>query len=205
MTFLRFAREIGAITDAESEEARKLIWDGLMEAASEAKSGDTDADAGEMFVRLIVAALASRQCFLEDMTGSVPRGWRPPRDGARNTSGRDRTSNSSGSTARTPSGSDRTDGTNILFEPSLAYQAVQNFAKQQGQAFPVGREMLFKLLHDGKKLVEIDRRTDKKRYTTRKAVQKKQIPVLMMSCSDFWASRDAEPDDASSPFQGEAV
>jgi len=204
-TFLRFAREIGAITNTESEGFRKLIWDGLMEAAAEAKSGDTDADAGEMFIRLIVAALASRQCFLEDMTGSVPVGMEAA--AGWNEEYKWEGSHQQLFWVHGPNAQRLgwTDGTNIYFEPTLAYQAVQNFAKQQGQAFPVGREMLYKLLNDSKKIVEIDRRTDKKRYTTRKTIQKKQISILMMSCSDFWGEPGAETNDASVPFQREAI
>jgi hypothetical protein len=205
-TFLEFAVDVKAITEEEAGHYRKIVWDGLMEAANEVRDDHReDQDAADSYVQLVRAALLSGRYYLADVvTEDAPAGieeatgWR--RKDAREPGEKSWIAGSS---------SERigwVDGKFVYLVPLLAYNAVQDVAKREGESFPVMRKTIHKQLFDKKLLAKVDSRTGNAgttRYACRVTIGKRRESVLAFRRCTFWedAEHDSEPETVEPQYE----
>ena len=137
--FLRFAREVGALSVDDAKAIRARALRALAQAAAAQTRGQAGEDSAQRFLSLTAAVLdRGDACLREAATGA-------PSDRERG--------HCIGWT---------TDDGLVLLEPDGAYAAVHQLAAQQGEAFPVRPKTLGKRLEDGGFLTH----HDKSRSTT---------------------------------------
>jgi hypothetical protein len=77
-TFLKFAKDVGAIDEKEKEKLWLEGWTALQQLADRQQEQHVDSNPAEMFMRLLRAAIASGKCHLVDKKGLYadnPSGW----------------------------------------------------------------------------------------------------------------------------------
>jgi hypothetical protein len=181
----------------------KLVQDGLAEAVAGAREDRAEEpDAGDTFVRLIRAALTSKRAYLTDLDGNQPAnpaacGWKVELKWM----GNDQGQVPFWVTGPNAEHAGWTDGEFVYLEPTLAYTAARRVAEQQGEAFPVSAQTLWKTLDEGQRLALKDPRNEREgrgRLTYRKRVGGKQRNVIVLRCADLWPD-GPEGDEAGPP------
>jgi hypothetical protein len=163
--FLDFALAAGAISDTERTELWRRGWAALVEAGAGQAAQISTGEPGGLFLRLLWAAVASGYAHIADEQGDAPRepqrwGWR--RDGD----------------MQKPQGVRvgwLAEG-GLYLEPDSSYAAVQRFARDQGDSFPVSAHTLRRRLKDKGLLAATD--TARSKLTVRKTLQGERREVL---------------------------
>jgi hypothetical protein len=146
MIFLRFAREAGAITAAESNQYWNTALAALGELADRQAAHHESADPAKQFLRLLTAVLASGLGHLASKEGGCPvtaagvYGWR----------------NENGNFV--PQGRQIgwvVEG-HVFLEPEAAFAEAQKLANVQGESLPVSPTTLHKRLHEQNLLASVD-------------------------------------------------
>jgi hypothetical protein len=145
--FLKFALDIGAITETERQELFKECWEALRQASRAQDAHQRSEDPTGRFLALLGAAIASGKAHIADSnTLEEPKrqadqwGWREKTIGT-------------GDYQRQewqPQG-DRVgwlDGDNLLLEPDAAFAMVQRFGRDQGTSLPLTQRSLWKRMAD---------------------------------------------------------
>jgi hypothetical protein len=140
--WLRFAREVGAISEDESKEYWRRVWTALAAAGAAQDQYQSSENPATRFVELIQAALTSGKAHLAAMDGGKPEadqaqayGWR---DGE-------------------PQG-DRIgwlDGDNVYLQPDAAFSMAQRLASG-GEGLSVSSQTLWKRLNEAGLLATTD-------------------------------------------------
>jgi hypothetical protein len=209
--FVDFALDSGAVTDVEAATYRDTVWDGLKEAAAEARDEhEEESDAGTLFVSLITAALASGHVYLADPKGKevtedlrAACGWRQVLKWQGNDIGQVPEWEPGPNASRIG----WTDGTFVFLEPKLSYGIARRYSEQQGGSFPILPASLWKLLGDQKRLAMVDPRNKsegKGRLTYRKQLEGQQHNVIVLRCSEFWPE-DGESQTEDGPEETEVA
>ncbi len=167
-TFLEFAVEAGAITDARAGELQDEGWKALGEAAA----AQTEHQAGEeptgQFIELITSAMIGGDAHLADAkTGEEPDdaerwGWRSNVEGELLPRGK-------------RIGWVKEDGS-VLLEPGAAFAAAQDVARRQGSSLPINKRTLWKRMAEKGLLASRD--DARGRNTTRTTINKNRIEVV---------------------------
>ena len=138
--FLRFAREVGALSVDDAKAIRAKAMRALAQAAAAQTRGQAGEDSAQRFLNLIAALIDRGDAYLREATTEMPAeeekgrryiGW-------------------------------TTDDGMLLLEPESAFAAVHQLAAQQGEAFPVRGKTLGKRLEEAGLLTH----HDKNRNTT---------------------------------------
>jgi DNA primase len=205
--FLTFAVDVGAIDQSESIEIRAWVWDGLMEAVADARQDDpAQVDAGTLFINHVVASLSGRQTYISNMEGMAPAGMEAACGWYKAWKYEDQRQIPLDDSKPNAEHIGWTDGQLVYLNPELSYRAARQMAESQGESFPVGKEMVFKLLQDAGKLAKMDSRNGKERrnrLTCRETIEKQRRNVLVLRCADLWPDDGATDQAPAGPQEGE--
>jgi hypothetical protein len=175
--FLDFAQEVGAITAAQRNQLTKRGWTALTESATAQTEQVHAADPVDMFLRLLLAVLASGRGHVAGPTGLSP----PPQAEAWGWEGQQAHHLDKDLVARpevnyTPRGRRLgwVDGGNVYLEPEAAYAEVQGLAGLQGESLPVSARTLRKRLKDRGLLASVE----EGKTTTRRQLEGRERVVL---------------------------
>ena len=170
--FLRFALDVGAITEEERELYRDRSLQILSEVADAQIAHQEGSDPALTFIRLLSSALATGRVYLASTDGGPPSespeawGWR-----------------------RVPSGTATElraegkrigwiDGQQIFLEPDVAFAEAQRLATEQGESFSVLPTTLRKRLHERNLLAATD--TKRETLTVRRTIHGQSRNVLFL-------------------------
>lgn len=208
--FLDFATDTGAIPTREADRVRRVVWDGLMDAAAEMRADHQDgADPADLFVQLIAAALSSNRAFLVDSkTGGDPDGiesscgWRQELKWQGNDNGQ------IPMWVNAPNAQKIgwTDGSLVFLEPTASYNAAQQMLRDRGETLPAP-ETLRRMLFSAGKLARTDSRNGaegKGRLTARETLEKQRRTVLVLRATEFWGNDATETETEPEPTFAEA-
>jgi hypothetical protein len=168
---MEFATAVGAITPAEArrytERAKRAI---LATAAAQAEH-QRDSDPAERFPALLRSALSSGRAHLARRDGTPPEDDDAPAAGWRKVEG-----------AWAPLGKrvGWLDGDRILLDPDSAFAEARRLADEQGSGFSVSQRTLWRLMHEAGRLADVDRRSDRLRYTLRRTAEGSQRDVVLL-------------------------
>jgi hypothetical protein len=153
-SFLRFAADVGALTQAEAEAAFERAWQALGETAARQTDYQTGEEPARHFLDLLTSALAAGEAHFASMDGREPSspqawGWRSVTVGA-------------GEYERIewrPQGKRAgwLDGDNLYLDLGAALTAVQRVGQATGGGVPVTPTTLAKRLHGQGFLRSIER------------------------------------------------
>lgn len=171
--FLRFALDVGAVTEEERGALWERGWRALTEAGAAQASQVATAEPAGLFVRLLSAAIAGGQAHVASPEGGEPKepqrwGWRPEEFYAGD--GTD--------TRLKPQGARvgwLADG-ELYLEPDTSFAAVQRFARDQSDGFPITPMTLRRRLNEQGLLASTDKGRGK--LTVRKVLQGERREVL---------------------------
>ncbi len=188
--WLRFAVDVGAIDEGERSDLTLRGWNAFCEEAAEQAAHVAAAEPTNLFLRFLVAVLASGRAHV---TG--PDGWKP----ADNPQAWGWVQGETGTDWK-PRGRQIgwVDDKGFLFlEPEAVYAEVQQFAGTQGESLPVSARTLTKRLHEKKLLAVTDTAGGKTRYTVRRTLQGERREVLCLFARSLYPSDEggtvAEP------------
>jgi hypothetical protein len=164
--FLRFAAEAGAITAAERDGLEQRGWMALVEAAAAHTSHVQSAEPAQLFVRLLVDALASGRAHVAGPDGAEPEnpsawGWRCVTIGT----GYSEREEWQAQGRRVG----WLEGPDLYLLPNAAFAEAQALAAQQGEALPVSARTLWRRLRERGLLASWDE--VRQRYTVRRRLQ----------------------------------
>jgi hypothetical protein len=192
--FLEFARDAGAITDAQLAGLADCGWRALRAAAACQAEHVQAAEPTAHFLRLLAGALASGRAHVAGPVSSAPGdapeawGWRsePTRDGP----------------AWRAQGSriGWLDGAELYLEPEAAYAAAQELAREQGDGLPVSSRTLRKRLHERGLLASTD--TERDVLTVRRTLEGKRREVLHLRAGSLSAEKPDQPDQSEKNHGG---
>src|SRR5262249_30307819 len=163
---LDFARSAGAVSEAERAALGGRGWAALTEAAAAHAGNIASAEPARLFLRLLSAAVASGYAHVSDQEGNQPQepqrwGWRPDAGGAQGMR------------------VGWLDDGELYLEPDAACTAVQRFARDQIESFPVTSNTLRRRLKERGLLATTD--TARGKLTVRKTLQGARREVLHMA------------------------
>ena len=174
--FLRFAVEVGAITDDEAKELRQRGKTAILAVARDQADHHADADPCRRYLTLLNSALSSWKCHVAKTDGECPLeapalwGWRSdefqPKDGPPIVTWR-------GQGPRIG----WLDGDDLYLDPDAAYAAIQKLATEQGDAFSLTKNTLHKRLNERNLLVGVE----PGHFTTRASIEGHRRRVLHLS------------------------
>ena len=189
-TFLQFATEVGAITDARAGELRDAGWKALVDAAAAQAEHQASEEPTQQFRELLEAAIGGGDAHLADArTDEKPEnpgrwGWRYGLDEWRPRGKRIGWLAGDGS---------------LLLEPGVAFAVAQRMARDQGIALLVNQRTLWKRLHEKGLLASRDSRGG--RNTTRATIDGNRktvihlIPGALLPEDDPNGPNDPPPDE----------
>lgn len=154
-SFLKYAQDVGALTEEEAKAVWNGGWQALMEAGKNQKTFLQSEDPVGRFMDLIMSALASGRAHVADYeTGQTPRVDDPTRWGWRTEFGMPVTpsefATAVGRTTYQPLGTRigwMADG-ELWLDPEAAYAEAQELARRQGTTLPVTQATLWKRMKD---------------------------------------------------------
>jgi hypothetical protein len=192
--FLRFAVEVGAITEAEAASLGGRCRRALLEAADAQDVHLQESDPCERYFRLLRAALASGRAFVAGIGGGRPDGsprpwgWRAVEDGDPRPPGP-----CAGDGWWRPQGRlvGWLDGPNLYLEAEAAYAAANDLAGEQGESLATSRAVMHKRLHEAGRLVTVDAR--RRRLTVRKTIGDARQEVLHVRAAEVSSVTDSVP------------
>jgi hypothetical protein len=188
-TFLIFATEVGAITDARAGELRDAGWKALVDAATAQAEHQASEEPTQQFRELLEAAIGGGDAYLADArTDEKPEnpgrwGWRYGLDEWRPRGKR--------------IGWLAADGS-LLLEPGVAFGTAQRMARDQGIALLVNQRTMWKRLHENGLLASRD--VTRGRNTTRATIDGNRktvihlIPEALLPDNDPSGPNDPPPD-----------
>jgi hypothetical protein len=199
--FLRFAVEVGAISESEADRDRKTVWSGLMDAAAELRNENIEEGSqADEFIRLIVAALSSNRAYLANAKDNdVPDGfeatcgWRSELKWQGDSVGQAPMWVTGPNSPRI--GWIDTAASLIYLEPESSYNAAQDMLRVRGEALPSKSSLHLQLDGTGK-LAEKDSRNKAEganRLTARKSIAGTRKTVLVLRTSEFWPKDESTP------------
>jgi hypothetical protein len=189
-TFLRFAVEVGAITEARAGELWDAGWQALVDAAAAQAEHQASEEPTQQFRELLEAAIGGGDAHLadaeEDEKPDNPGrwGWRYGLDEWR------------------PRGKRigwLADDGSVLLEPGVAYAVAQRTAREQGIALLVNKSTLWKRMAEKGLLASRD--SGRKRNTTRATIDGNRktvvhlIPGALLPDDDPNGPNDPPPDE----------
>jgi hypothetical protein len=158
--FFDFACSIKACTDAERDTFACRGWQALLKAADAHAKHVEAAEPTALFLRLLLAALASGRAHVADREGRVPEaaqawGWREE---------------NSDDPGWRPQGRriGWLEGTDLYLEPEASFAAAQEMARDQNEAIPVSSRTLHQRLKELGLLASWDSR--RQRLTVRRTL-----------------------------------
>jgi hypothetical protein len=166
-TFLQFATEVGAITDARAGELRDAGWKALVDAAAAQAEHQASEEPTQQFRELLEAAIGGGDAHLADaQTDEKPEnpgrwGWRFGLD--------------DWSPRGKKIGWLAGDGS-LLLEPGVAFAMAQRMARDQGIALLVNQRTMWKRLHEKGLLASRD--VTRGRNTTRATIDGNRKTVI---------------------------
>jgi hypothetical protein len=148
--FLDFARAVGAISPADRDALSRRGWQALLEAAARQAEHVRAAEPTALFLRLLVAALASGRAHVAGLDGREPQapdawGWRALERTYRGESGSIETEISWVAQGRRVGW---VDGADLYLEPEASHAAAQEMARDQSEALPVSPQILRRRLKE---------------------------------------------------------
>jgi hypothetical protein len=189
-TFLQFATEVGAITDAQASDLWEAGWEALVKAAEAQAEHQAGEEPTQRFRELLEAAIVTGDAHLADAaTDDKPKdayrwGWRLGLD------------------VWHPRGKKigwlAADGS-LLLEPRAAYAAAQRVAREQGTSIPVGERTIWKRMSEKGLLASRD--ASRARNTTRATIDGVRrvvvhlLPGVLFPDSDPNGPNDPVPDE----------
>jgi hypothetical protein len=199
---LRFAAEIGAITSEERDTLERRGWAALVEAAAAHTSHVQSAEPAQLFVRLLVDAIASGRAYISAPDGAEPSnpsawGWRHVTIG-------------SGDSEREewkPQGRcvGWLEGSNDLYLlPHAAIVEAQALAAQEGEGLPVSARTLWRRLRECNMLASWDEA--RQRCTVRRRLQGQDRREVLHLRADtlFTLERPSPPSPDGAPQHQQA-
>jgi hypothetical protein len=186
LVFLRFAREVGAVNDAEALDYETRARKAVDLLGQEQERIMADADPVHIFVRLLRSCLSSGEAHARAPDGSFPPnpldwGWRAQEVGVGDHA-RDRWD---------PKGRciGWVEGDHLYLDPDAAHVAVQQFAQGKGEGFPLSTRALGKRLGDAGLLVSTDQ--PNQRTTTRRVIEGRRLRVWCVLTGTVYPSPKA--------------
>lgn len=182
--FLNFACSIRAITDAERDVLAHRGWQALLKAAAVHAKHVEAAEPTALFLRLMLAALASGRAHAANREGGMPEGaqawgWREE---------------ISDEPAWRPQGRrvGWVEGNDLYLEPEASYAAAQELARDQNEAIPVSPRTLNQRLKERGLLASWD--SKRQRNTVRRTLEGvKDREVLHVDARLFSSGQLSEP------------
>jgi len=175
---LEFAESAGAITPEEKKTLWERGWAAFTQAAESQAAQIATGEPTGLFLRLLIAALASGSAHVAGTNGEVPEeptlwGWRPMGSGAGRTATED----------WQPQGRriGWVEGQNLYLEPEASFAVAQHLAEEQGESIPVTPQTLRRRLKEKGLLVTTDE--GRKKLTIRKTLQGARRSVLHLESS----------------------
>ncbi|MGY6217742.1 hypothetical protein ACW73L_21495 [Methylolobus aquaticus] len=163
--FMRFARESGAVGDAEADEILERCGVALRGLFDSQREAQHDADETLQFLRLLRAALLSGRCHLSDPVNQGPPVKHPHFCGWRNIAGSASADDEKTSSQAAVQGP-RPQGVRIGWAPALqdevwlegesTYSVVQALAREQGEHLAIGKYRLWQNLRERDFLAQVD-------------------------------------------------
>lgn len=172
--FLEFSLASGAITKEEHEEFYEKCWNALSEAANAQAKHQEASEPARRFIELMSAALTSGRAHLADPSGTQP--YDPEAWGWRSEIGQ-LDYHSKGERIGWVTGAD------VYLDPDTSFAVVQRFAKDQGDAFPITAQTLYKRLKERGILASTD--TAKETLKIRRVIEGKSTLVLHLHKNIF--------------------
>lgn len=193
--FLRYAEEVGAVTEEGAAELWERGWTAILGAAATQEDHQSASEPAARFMGLLSSAIASGRAHLATTNGERPKdnagalGWRK----------------TGGDYADWRPQGDRVgwvDGDSLYLEPEASYRVVQREG-QGGEALTISAQTLRKRLNEKKILASIDGK--RQTLTVRRTIEGvKDRSVLHLRRSSLFAGADEpdEPDeDAGKPIK----
>lgn len=181
-TFLEYAAECGAITEAEQDEWFKRGWKALVAATRSQHRLQADSESTQRYLELLAAALAAGKAHVADLMGGAPDdaaawGWRAvnPDDAY---------------ATWLPQG-DRigwVSGNSLYLNADAAFNCAQRMGQESGDTLAVGPKTLNKRLHERGLLESTDQARDT--LYVRKTAQGAQQKVLHLAKSRLIQSEE---------------
>jgi hypothetical protein len=170
--YLQFAREAGAVDDAQAEALLKRCRAALLDVADEQAALQASSDPAERYLALLASVLSSGRAHVAGPDGEPPAGspqacgWRPSSD-----------PRAPGS-AWEPRGEriGWIDGDNLYLDPEAAYGEVQRLGNTQGEPLAVSRDTLHRRLKERGLLASTD--TKRKKILIRHVLERARHYVL---------------------------
>jgi hypothetical protein len=172
--FLNFARDVGAISQAERDTLPGRVWRGLREAAQEQTLELAARDPVRRFLELLAAAIASGRAHVCGPEGQAPNpdpaswGWRFESHGAGQFA--------TGGWHAQGNGVGWLEGDDLYLDPVAAYAAAQQMGTAGGDGVGVSKDQLQRRLKDARLLTL----SDDDRTTMRRRLQGQRRSVLKM-------------------------
>lgn len=201
--FLRFARDAGAMADADAAALSRRVRDALTAVATEQAAHQTTEEPTRLYLALLRAALVSGKAHVAAPSGNAPTtaeawGWRLFTVG---TGEHERTEwRPQGDCIGWVAGAD------LYLEPRAAYTMAQRLGQAGGDALSVTLSTLNKRLHQAGLLATTERETRRQTFTVRKVFglsdkdgKKTRCDVLHLAAA---ALVPREPDQPDQPDHG---
>jgi hypothetical protein len=183
---LDFARAAGAISEEERADLWERGWAALAEAGAAQAAQIATAEPAGLFVRLLVAAVASGRAHLADPQGNAPDeperwGWRPRQIGM----------GEHATIELQPQGRriGWIDDGNVYLEPDASYAEAQRLAQEEGDSLPVTSYTLRRRLNEKKLLDSTE--TARGKLTIRRTFQGARFEVLHIAWPGITATATA--------------
>lgn len=186
--FLRFTSEVEALTDAEAGRLWNDGWEALASAGNRQAASQSSEEPTGRFLALLRAALLSGAAHLTTLSGQQP----------------DLPGGAGGSTV--PGGGPRPQGSmigwvkdeDVFLVPDLAFAAVQQLARAQGEGFGISQPTMWRRLSERGLLASRD--GNRNRFTIRISIAGQRAAVLHLSIHTvFGIANDAS--QVSQPSQ----
>jgi hypothetical protein len=179
--FLSFARDVGAISEAERQAYWSRIQAAVAQIGAEQHAGQLDAEPASQFLRLLRACITSEKAHVADPNGGEPDdhpeawGWRLHALG-------------SGGGERQgwqPLGEriGWLDGDALLIDPESSHAAAQKLAVAKGESLPLSSATLGKRLQEGGLLTEVE----PEHRTVRRLIQGRRQRVWCLAAHGFFS------------------
>jgi hypothetical protein len=189
--FLKFCVEAGAITEEESAALRQRCLAALLESADQQNAYHTEADPVDRYLALVAAVLTSGRAHVAALDGKAPAephdptawGWRRADDGGWREQGHH---------------VGWIHGNHLLLDPQSSFAEVNRLAGEQGEAFSVSPNTLYKQLRDRGLLAS----TEGKHHTPRRRIGRLRRRVLHLRVSTLLEIGPRGPKDEKPPEMG---
>ncbi len=200
-TWLAFAGEIGAITEAERAGLWSRVWNALDTMAAQQREHQQTEEPTRRFLTLLTAAIGAWDAHLADVEGQAPEppeafGWQVIYTNTRDQGGVE----DDGRTMR-PQGKrvGWVEGDHLYLDLHTAHAVAQRMAAAGGESFPISPQTLSRRLHEKGLLRSVESSRDG--YTVRRSLESKRRQVLHLHISvlsppgdDHHDHHDHEPD-----------